>query len=176
MALLKDEAVSLDIAGDGILARQLKARVDSLGLSERVTFLGMIDFDDIPRIYAVADIFVLPSEGDSFGLVFVEAMASGLPVVAVSGGAVEETVHDGVNGLLAPPGDAAALSQCILEFVKDPELRRSVGQRNVEYVKERFGWDAVAQRYLDLYKTSLLKANNALPHGRDASHEATGRL
>jgi glycosyltransferase involved in cell wall biosynthesis len=85
-----------------------------------------------------ADIFVLPTRGDAFGIVFLEAMAHGTPVVASAVGGVPEVVEDGVTGVLAPPGDPDAFAEAIGRLAGDPALRRRLGEAGRRRLAERF--------------------------------------
>lgn len=110
------------IAGDGPMARSLVARLPF------VRRLGFVDREALARMYASADLCVLPSHTETCGLVAVEAMASGIPVVAADAGGLRESVQHGHNGLLVPPQDAVAYRRAIVELVTDSERRRAMGR------------------------------------------------
>jgi glycosyltransferase involved in cell wall biosynthesis len=105
---------------------KLKQRVAELGLREKVIFAGQRM--DLPNIMADSDIFCLPTVDEAFGLVFPEAMAAGLPVVAYRSGGVPEIVVDGVTGLLSEPNDIQCLAENLLQLVSNPEQARQFGQ------------------------------------------------
>jgi glycosyltransferase involved in cell wall biosynthesis len=89
-----------------------------------IRLLGYVPEQDLPALYQDADLFVLPSRtGEGFGLVVLEAMASGLPVIATESGGVVDIVVEGVNGLLVPPHDGAALADAIAQLVDGSDLR-----------------------------------------------------
>ncbi|MBF8288179.1 MAG: glycosyl transferase, group 1, partial [Candidatus Rokubacteria bacterium] len=126
----------------------------TLGLGETVTLLGDVSRDRLAEEYVSADIFCLPSVQESFGIVFLEAMAAGLPVVACRAAAIPEVVEDGVTGLLVPPRDPAGLARALEALAVDPERARAMGAAGrlavAAYVPER-----VAARFLEAVRLGL---------------------
>jgi phosphatidyl-myo-inositol dimannoside synthase len=100
----------------------------TLGLGETVALLGDVSRERLAEEYVSADIFCLPSVQESLGIVFLEAMAAGLPVVACRAAAIPEVVEDGVTGLLAPPRDPAGLAAALEALVADPRRARGMGE------------------------------------------------
>ena len=125
-------------AGDGPLRHRLMRRAEQLGITERVRFLGFVNQSALPGTYAAADVLVLPSEFEPFGLVVNEAFASGTPVIASSAcGAVGDLVRDNQTGLTYHCGDVATLSAWLVRLAESPELR----QRLAEAARTRIrGW------------------------------------
>jgi phosphatidylinositol alpha 1,6-mannosyltransferase len=105
------------VAGDGPLSRRLESRMP---WARRV---GFLERDDLADLYAAADLCVLPSETETCGLVALEAMASGVPVVAANAGGLQESVHHGVNGLIGEPEDAAGFTAHIIRLVMERDYR-----------------------------------------------------
>ncbi len=139
----------LRIVGAGPELRAHRTLARDLGLTDSVRFLGeMADRDAVRREYAAADVFALPSLQEGFGIVFLEAMASRLPVVAARAGAAPEVVPDGEAGLLVPPGDPRALAEAVTRLLGDPELRARMGAAGRRRA-ETFDWARVAARFLD---------------------------
>lgn len=140
--------VRLRIVGGGPRLPALRAQARRLGIGGAVTFLGEIgDRAAVRREYFGADLFCLPSLQEGFGLVFLEAMAAGLPVVALRTAAVPEVVPDGEAGILVPPGDRERLAGAVTRILADPELRRRMGAAGREHAR-RFRWTEVARRFL----------------------------
>ncbi len=142
--------VYLVVAGDG------RDR-DAIGLlSEqdraRVVMLGAVPNDDLPAYHAAADVFVAPAVGqESFGIVLVEAMAAGVPVVASDIPGYREVVRDGVDGLLVPPRDPTALAAALRRVLGDPELASSLVRAGRERARE-YSWEVVAPRIEAIYR------------------------
>jgi glycosyltransferase involved in cell wall biosynthesis len=130
---------TLVLAGSGTLAGELEA-----GAPANVRFLGAVEREELVNWYAAADVFVLPSRSEPWGMVLNEAAAAGLPIVATDAvGAAYELVEDGANGFIVPAGDEYALAASLQRLVEDEDLRGRAGQRSLE-VSERFTPDAWA--------------------------------
>jgi glycosyltransferase involved in cell wall biosynthesis len=153
--VLSHHKVVLDIIGTGPRLFQYQALAERLGVSQQVRFLGFVEHQEMPRHYQQADLFVLPSRRESFGLVLAEAMACGLPVVATTAGAIPEVVEDGVTGILVPPDDAEALADAVVSLLSDRPRMQAMGAAGAKRVRERFTWDKVAQRVVGGYDSVL---------------------
>jgi glycosyltransferase involved in cell wall biosynthesis len=155
-ARLRDAGVAFQgwIVGNGP-SRQVWERLrDSLALQDRVTFLGTLSRRQLVERYRRAAIFCLPSRQEGFGIVFLEAMACGKPVVAARAGAVPETVADGECGLLLDPDDPEALARALTALLRDPDLRQEMGEAGRRMVK-RYGADRVAACFLETIQSAL---------------------
>jgi len=135
--------VKLLLAGDGDARPELEQWVAARPERTLVSFLGRVSDEKLEELYRAADVFALPSEGEGFGLVFVEAMAHGLPCVCVQAGAAPEVVRDGVTGLVARPRDVADLADKLTVLAKNAAIRHRLGgaarQRYaVHYTAEAF--------------------------------------
>jgi glycosyltransferase involved in cell wall biosynthesis len=122
---------------------------------DRVNFLGHVDDAVLAQHYQSCDVFVAPSLYESFGLIYLEAMAYGKPVIGCGVGGVPEVIEDGTTGLLVPPEDFCRLAEAIIRLLKDPELRLALGQRARKYVEEHFSRDLMVEKTLDAYKRTL---------------------
>jgi sugar transferase (PEP-CTERM/EpsH1 system associated) len=143
----------LVIAGDGPCRKDLEALARSLGLEGRVRILG--DRDDVPRVLQVLDVFVLSSVGEGMSNAILEAMATGLPVVATRVGGNPELVLDGVTGRLVPPRSPAALADAVGTYLDHPERARAHGAAGRTRTVAEFGLDQMLTAYTDLYRTCL---------------------
>jgi len=117
-------------------SQELKTLAEKLGISDAVIFTGLRK--DIPRLIAAADLLVMPSYEEPFGLVYAEAMAMKRPVVAFEDGGTPEVVDHGKSGLLSPAGDVSALSRNIATLMRSPELRREMGAYGRKQAETRF--------------------------------------
>jgi glycosyltransferase involved in cell wall biosynthesis len=141
---------TLRIAGEGPQLEALKAIAASRGVEDRVDFLGPVI--DMPAFWRSVDIGIVPSNKsvESFGMVAIEAMACGKPVVVSDSGALPSTIADGKTGRVAKAGDVAALAEAIGAYARDPALLVEHGRNARRRCEERFGIDRTAGRYLDL--------------------------
>jgi glycosyltransferase involved in cell wall biosynthesis len=142
----------LVIAGDGPLRPQLAAEARRLAVDPAVSFLGFQE--QVPQVLAGLDIFALSSLTEGIPLALLEAMGSGLPVVATAVGGVPEVVVDGESGLLVPPDDAAALALALSRLARDAGLRERLGAAARRRVLERFSLSAAARAYARIYDGS----------------------
>ena len=142
----------------------LRQQVTDLGLGKRVRFLGAQPQRRLRLFYAAADATVMPSYYESFGMVALEAMACGSPVVASRVGGLTTTVQDGLTGRLVPEGDAAALAAAITSLLGSPEGRR-LGQQATRWAAEH-RWPCVAEAVCRLYSELRPAAEQHLPHAR----------
>jgi phosphatidylinositol alpha-mannosyltransferase len=116
-----------------------------------VIFAGMISDKDLPSYYRTADIFCAPATShESFGLVLLEAMATGCPVVATNIEGYASVVTNGEEGLLVPPMDSRALANALLVLLKDKEKRLQMGQKGI-ITATKYSWEDVSRRVLDYY-------------------------
>ncbi|MGE3272011.1 MAG: glycosyltransferase family 4 protein [Chloroflexota bacterium] len=132
---------------------ELRAVAADLGVANLVTFEGFRA--DVPQVMADLDVFVLPSLWEGFGLVLVEAMAAGRPVVASAVGPIPEIVVDGVTGLLVPPGNPAALAEAVTRLLLDPELAAAFGQAGRARVERELRLGTMIERTEALYDELL---------------------
>ena len=160
MRLIIDDCpeVHLNLGGDGFLKEALSRQADQLGISKHISFAGNIPWDRVPEFLANADIFVLPSvfdrEGNVDGLpnVLLEAMSSGVAVVASNIGGVSLVIEHQENGLLVQPGDVAALAQACISLAKDNTFRCHLGYKARQSVLENFNWENVCKQIVDIIK------------------------
>jgi D-inositol-3-phosphate glycosyltransferase len=129
---------------------ELQGLASDLGIGHRVAFVGAVDHDKLPLFYNAADVCVVPSHYESFGLVAVEAMACGVPVVASRVGGLTGTVKDGETGYLVPWLCPEPFAERIEMLLENESLRRNLGEAAREGVS-RYRWENVAQRILEVY-------------------------
>lgn len=149
-------------ADDHRLREGLERLGGSLGLNGRLHFVGFQT--DVYPYLAAMDLFVLASVEEGFGIVLLEAMASGKPVIATAVSGPREIVEDGRTGLLVPPRDPDALAKALLQLLKDPERRARMGKQGQERVETLFSLDSQMRNLTTLYDRLLLERQPA-PHG-----------
>ncbi|MGF1529312.1 MAG: TIGR03088 family PEP-CTERM/XrtA system glycosyltransferase [Candidatus Competibacterales bacterium] len=149
MALAEHHRLRLIIVGDGPLKDELAAQVAAANLERRVCLAG--NRDDVDLLLRSFDVFVLPSLSEGISYTLLEAMASGLPVIATAVGGNPELVADGRTGQLVPVDDVDALAQSIATYALDPSLRRSHGAHGRSRCEAEFSIDQMTARYLALY-------------------------
>ncbi|WP_276818771.1 TIGR03088 family PEP-CTERM/XrtA system glycosyltransferase [Nitrosomonas europaea] len=143
----------LIIAGDGVAKAECEAMLRSAGLEQYAWLPG--ERNDIPRLMQVMHLFVLPSLSEGISNTILEAMASGLPVVATRVGGNIELVLEGETGCLVPSGDPVAMAGAIREYYQDDVMSRRYGQRAREIIEQRFSMHAMTNSYLAVYDKVL---------------------
>jgi glycosyltransferase involved in cell wall biosynthesis len=147
-----DGNFSVCLVGDGPLYDSLESEIEDRGLSDNVFLTGFRD--DIPRVLAASDIFALPSFREGTPRVILEAMASGLPVVATDIAGIPEQVKDGESGYLIPTGTPSALTDRLNELLSNPDLRKQMGEKGYERA-ERFSVETMLKELDSLYREAL---------------------
>ena len=152
--------IRLIVVGPGNPDKESYRIISSQNLQD-VEFVGPVSYEDLPRYYASADIFCSPATGaESFGIVLLEAMAAGKPVVASDIEGFRGIVTDGEQGLLVPKKDSNALAEALRALAQDPELRRRLGGQGNRSAED-FRWEVVAGRVEDYYNSCLQGANGS---------------
>lgn len=143
--------VHLTIIGDGNERESLENLVRGLGLGHSVTFRGLVPHNQLPQEYAKADVFVLPSLNEGMSNTMLEAIASGLPIIATQTGGSDELVKNGVNGLIVKMQDSDDLAQKLSMLVEQEQLRLNMGRLSRELAMT-MSWESVAKQYTQLYR------------------------
>ena len=149
--------VRLVVVGDGPMRWGYERQAEALGVPD-VLFRGHVSAEDIPRYYASADVFCSPATGsESFGIVLLEAMASGVPVIASTIPGFSQVVSNGVDGVLAPPKQPGAWVDALRALLDDEPRRAAMGAAGLEKA-QRFDWARVVGRVLDVYAEASARA------------------
>ena len=143
----------LVLVGDGPLYSSLKDYVTEIGLSDLVWMAG--DRDDVAELMQLMDVFVLPSLAEGISNTVLEAMATGLPVIATNVGGNPELISEGENGRLVKVGDEEGLAEAIGGLVDNPALRAEMGKKGIDRVKSIFNWQRAVSEYLGVYDELL---------------------
>ncbi|WP_455283875.1 glycosyltransferase family 4 protein, partial [[Eubacterium] cellulosolvens] len=158
IALLKKEGgeTKLMVVGGGELTPEYRHLAERLGIQDRVVFAGDVPDSDLPKFYASSDMLVLPSKdrSEGFGLVILEANATGKPAIGTNVGGIPSAIRDGYNGLLVPPNHPEALAKTIRTALADEERLRRMGQ-NGRALAERRDWSTVAEKTEEVYERAL---------------------
>lgn len=150
-ALAEAPGVNCAFAGDGPMRPKLEQLARTLGLEDRVVFLGNIPPAQLGSVYANADFLVLPSVSEGTPLVILESMACGTPVIATRISGVPGVVRDWENGFLVKPADVGQLAMAIRFLDGDPALRERMGAAAQELVRDRYLWPRIAREYVKVY-------------------------
>jgi L-malate glycosyltransferase len=142
--------VDLLLAGDGPLRDELERLADSLGIRQRVRFLGIRS--DVPELLQASDVFLLTSICEAASLTLLEAMAAGLPVIVTDVGGNPEIVRDGTEGLLVPRGDSAAIAAAIGQLLDNPPRAEAMGEAGRSRVGQRYQLDRTIASYFQMYQ------------------------
>ncbi len=143
--------------GDRSYAHSVRQAIAGAGVERNAVFLGEIPYADLPQLYSLSKIFAITSESEAFGIVVLEAMASGKAIVASDIETFQETVGEG-RGITVPIFDHEALADAILNLLRNEPLRQEIGQQAKEYVQLNYTWESVAAKTVGVYK-SLTKGN-----------------
>ena len=146
----------LFMVGDGPERVDAEQETRTLGVERSVHFLGKLEA--VAPLLAGADLFLLPSENESFGLSALEALASGVPVVASNAGGLPEVVRDGETGALCPVGDVDGMANAGVHILSDPERWRAMSAAAAADARARFTLDTVVAQYEDVYERAIAKA------------------
>ena len=152
-------SAQLLIVGGGPQEPLLKSTVAQYGLSQVVHFLGVLSRQRLRDAYSASDVFVLPSRSrsEAFGIVLLEAMAQGKPVVATHVGGIPYVVNDRETGLLVPPFDPEPLANALIQLLQDPQYRRQLGQAGRKRVQTHFIREPITQQLEELYYRLLAR-------------------
>ena len=145
--------LKLMIVGDGPLKNFLQQKIESYQLQDSVWLAG--DRNNVPDFLSQMNIFVLPSLGEGVSNTILEAMATGLPIIATNVGGNPELVHEAENGLLISVGDPNSLADAIINLINDPNLRNRMGKASLNRIRNDFSWDNTVNRYMALYDSLL---------------------
>jgi len=141
------------LIGEGPELRTAEEKAAELGVLDRISFLGQVEA--LERLLPVADITMLPSLHESFGLVALESMSCGTPVIATDVGGTGEFIQSGVNSFLCPPDDAVGMAEAALGLLRDPDSQRKMAAAARSRAEQDFSVDRVREMYLDLYRRVL---------------------
>ncbi|KAF5083740.1 D-inositol-3-phosphate glycosyltransferase [anaerobic digester metagenome] len=161
---VEDNSIQLFIVGEGPEQKSLEILASDLDITSNVRFLGNLPRNELGMCYKNASVFVLPSitykdQSEGLGVVLLEAMASGAPVIGTDTGGIPDIIKDGINGLLVPPGDPYALADAIIRIFENPDLADRFREAGLKTVRERFSWDKISDQFIEVYQGVLHESN-----------------
>lgn len=149
------------IIGSGPQKDELVGLAETLALQEHVIFIDEVPQEELVAFYSMADIFVLPSivnengETEGLGVVLLEAMACGLPVIGCNVGGIPDIIRNDVTGLLARQKDPGDLAEKIIQMLSDKVLRNKVIQNGLDLIERKFSWEAISDKFIEVYNSVL---------------------
>jgi len=147
----------LVIIGEGGEKDGLMRQVAENGLQRFVSILDILPHEELLRLMSICDIFVLPSWAEGLGIVYLEAMTFGVPVIGCKGQGIEDIVSHGETGFLVEPKNPRQLTSLLLELLRDEEVRRKVGEAGQEVVLKNYQWANNAAKHIQLYESLIRK-------------------
>jgi len=157
----KHPEAKLVVVGSGPCKKDLVSVTERLNLQDKVTFLDAVSQEELARYYSAARVFVLPSivndegETEGLGVVLLEAMASGVPVIGTGVGGIPDIIKDGETGLISLEKNPNDLADKICTLLTDEDLRKKVTEKGYQLVTKEFSWDVIAKEYAGLYDTLI---------------------
>ena len=151
--------IRLIIVGDGDMKFEHKQTAFNFGLRDKVIFAGQVSNKDLTQFYNLSDIFVLPSidKSEAFGIVLLEAMASGIPVIASNLPGVRNIIENGVNGFLTKPKNADDLTEKMHLILKDDGLKKNMGINSRKIAEKKYSPEIVGNKLNKIFKNLWLK-------------------
>lgn len=143
--------VRLMLAGSSGPGDTFWRQAEALGLRERIGYVAQLERDALVRLYQGASVFALPSDEEGFGMVLLEAMACGVPVVSTRSGGPDGIITDGEDGYLVPRDDAAALSSRLARLLQDPDLNVAMGQRARQTIERRYDERVAGEVFVEMW-------------------------
>ena len=159
--LQSDPRLKVRIVGGGPEKEKWQLLARQLGVQEKVNFTGVVDASTIDGFFRQCDALVLPAiitetgETEGLGVVLLEAMGYGKPVIGTSAGGIVDIVKDKETGLLAPPGDAAALAQVIKRAMDEPQVMQRLAKQGTAFAENEFGWDKIVSDLQQVYTSAV---------------------
>jgi len=149
-----NQNVKLVIVGDGILREEFEQKAKSISISNKTIFLG--ERYDVPELLAIFDLFILSSITEGISLTLLEAMATGLPVVATNAGGNAEIVLDNQTGFIVPPKDPNRMAEAIMTIIKNNDMANQMKERGKDRVSKKFNLETMRDQYEQIYQQTLL--------------------
>jgi glycosyltransferase involved in cell wall biosynthesis len=176
LVLERQANAKLLVVGSGPCKGDLVSLAERLHVQDKVMFRDAVSQEELVRYYSMSDVFVLPSviteggETEGLGLVLLEAMACGVPVIGSAIGGIPDIIKDGDTGLLAQQKDPGDLAEKICRVLAEKDFGYGLGKRGRDFVKERFSWPSIGKRYLEAFSAVLEKRGMPVVAENGAGH------
>lgn len=149
--LKKHPNIKFILTGKGSLRNILEKKVKKMGLEKKILFFGYVTFEKLLQLYRNAYIHIIPSHYEGLPNVLLEAMSSGLPVVATNVGGNPDVIFSGVNGFLVSPQDPLEMAKIVIKLLDDTKLRNKIGKEARKTIEKHYTWDIITDRILQCY-------------------------
>ena len=156
-----DKNYKLHILGTGPLEEKLKKITKNLKLENRVKFLGQKDLKDIPEFINISKIFIRPSLSEGMGNSFIEAMATGVPVIGTRVGGIPDFLHEGKTGLFCEVNNPESIAKKVMEYMNDPERTDKIIENAQKMVKENYDWNLIADKMKNIFEKMPAQGGSA---------------
>jgi len=143
------------IIGIGEQEKELKDLTKKLGIQDKVIFKGQVEYGELPKYYALADVFVRPSLSEGLGNVFLEAMACGLPVIGTEVGGIPDFLKDRETGLFCETKNPQSIAQKIRQISNNEQLRKTLSKNGLKLVQEKYDWNLIAKKMNKIFKNLI---------------------
>jgi len=143
------------IIGDGPFKERLKKMIEDFDLTNHVIFVGQLEYNNAMREIACADIFSMPSYKEGFGMVYIEGMALGVPVIGCQGQGIADVIEDGVNGFLVEPQNSDDLTKVWKQLLTDSKLRTKIGNTGRKTVQQSYLWQSTAEKFDEVFRSII---------------------
>ena len=137
--------INFIVIGKGIEGIKLQKLSEKLGVSERVKFIGFVEYKDIPKYFSVCDIFIRASRSEGFGNAFIEAMAAGIPVIATPVGGIPDFIDDKITGIFCAPDSPQSIKNVVMSLAQDKKLQEVLIENAKSRVLERYNWERISE-------------------------------
>jgi len=154
----KNPNIKLLLIGDGDQKQGLEKLAETLDLKKNISFVGKVENKEIPKYMTASDIFVLPSLSEAFGVVNLEAMACGLPIIATRVDGIPDVVKDRENGFLVEPESPNQIAEKILYLLSNDNVRKTISQNNIKE-SNKYSWENIIEKIEKIYSGVLNKSN-----------------
>mgnify|MGYP002725611456 CR=1 FL=1 len=151
----KGLSIEYTIVGDGVFGNELKDMTVRLGLIEYIKFVGRLSHPLALEEMAKTDIFSLPSYQEGMGMVYLEAMALGVPAIGISGQGIEDVIENGKNGVLIDPHDPDSIVDTIEQLADDSELKKLIGSNAKLHIQQNFAWETTCEKFENIFRNTI---------------------